>query len=699
MRGTKNQTNPNKGKLNRGLSSLIGLVKNVPFNPYPKLPLRQKISIPFVLVFLLIWISGTFSISYLFLKYIEEKEIQEVKGVASLILRTFHKKIRQMQLDAKLIVEGTTVRKALQLKDKTETLQQLLPLKISLSLDLMQLIDQNGNQLINLRSPKFKQKEITNPTIVSQVINGVYSSNIVTTEKSIPSILIGTAPIKSQEGIIGGIIIGRVIDDKLLAEITQGTKEELIALKKGKIIASSFPKAYSFPDEKIQELSNQELEKIKVGGTLYTVQTISVSRLDTTKLELVILYDRKDLEVTKRNFWILISLLCLVGSIIAIFVGYLVSGLIAGRVDTMTNATEKLASGNLKIRLPVTYNDEVDKLAKGFNFMAEELEARDKKIQEQMHRLETTLEKLLTTEEILAKLSNNQTQLVQTEKMSSLGRMVAGIAHELNNPVTFIYGNVDYALEYFDELLELIYAYQQEYPQPTDLINDILSKIDIEFLVEDTHKLLNSMKYGANRISNIVRNLRTFSRLDESIRKSVDINKNIESSLSILQHRCYTSTKLGNQSNQQINITKEYGDLPLVVCNPGKLNQVFFNIIENAIDALEISISRGEKNENPQILIKTEVTDSNSVQIKISDNGCGMTEQTQAKIFDPFMTTKPVGSGTGLGLSISYSIIVDEHHGKLSCISTLGVGTEFFIEIPITQNIEQKKYMAILNKL
>ncbi len=662
---------------------LTSLVQNFLFKPYSKLPLREKISLPFVLVFLGIWISGTFGIGYYVSRNSEKRYIKQVKSIASLILREFKKEMKLLQLDAKLLVEAIEVKETLQAENKTEILQQLLPLKTSLSLDLMQVVDQNGNQVIDLRSQTLNRAKIANQTVISQVINGVNFSSIIAAEKPAPSILIGTASVKSNRGIIGGIIIGRAVSNKLLQEITIETSEDIVAIQNGEIIASSLPKYYQFSSEKLQELSHNNFKKIKIGDDLYITKSITIFGLDATELELVILSSITDLEVTKRNFWILISSLSLLGSVIAILVGYLVSNLIASRVGMMTNATEKLASGDLKIRLPVIYNDEVDRLAKGFNLMAEQLEERERKIQHQMQKLEETLEKLLTTEGILAKLSSNQAQLVHTEKMSSLGRMVAGIAHELNNPVSFIYGNVDHAVEYFDDLLELINVYQQEYPQPTPLVNDILSEIDVEFLEEDLHKLLNSMKSGADRISNIVRNLRTFSRLDESARKSVDIHDNIESTLSILQHRCYYSKEIGNQSERQIKIVKEYGNLPPLYCNPGKLNQVFFNIIENAIDALENSIAKGEKINNPQILIKTEVTDTNSVKIKISDNGCGMTEEVKTKIFDPFMTTKPIGSGTGLGLSISYSIVVDEHQGNLSCISAPGEGAEFLIEIPI----------------
>ncbi|MGD1712524.1 HAMP domain-containing protein [Dapis sp. BLCC M172] len=482
MIGIKNQVIINKKVFNRRLFPLIELVKNFQLNPYSNLPLREKISLPFVLVFLGIWISGTLSIGYFFARYTEKKEIQQVKDVGSLILREFQQEIKEMHLDAKLLVEGTTIKRALQSKNKTEILQQLLPLRINLSLDLMKVVDKNGNQLADLRSSTLYQAKISNQTAISQVINGVDFSSIITAEKPAPSILIGTAAIKSNRGIIGGLILGRAVSDKLLEEVTQGISEDIIALQKGEIIASSFPKAYDFSDEQIKQLSQNNFKKIRICEQLYITKTITLLGLYATELQLVILSNITDLEITKRNFWILISSLSLLGSVIAILVGYLVSNLIAGRVFMMTNATEKLASGDLNIRLPVIYNDEVYRLAKGFNSMAEQLEARERKIKHQMQQLEETLEKLLTTEGILAKLSSNQAQLVHTEKMSSLGRMVAGIAHELNNPVSFIYGNVDHAVQYCEELLELINVYRQEYPEPTPLVNDILSEIDVEFL-------------------------------------------------------------------------------------------------------------------------------------------------------------------------------------------------------------------------
>ncbi|MEC4892266.1 MAG: PAS domain-containing protein [Oscillatoria sp. PMC 1051.18] len=285
-------------------------------------------------------------------------------------------------------------------------------------------------------------------------------------------------------------------------------------------------------------------------------------------------------------------------------------------------------------------------------------------------------------EQTLIELQRTQAQLVQTEKMSSLGQMVAGVAHEINNPVSFIYGNISHAIEYTADLLKIIELYQDTYPQPTPEIEAEITATDLEFLVADLPKVLDSMKVGAVRIKEIVQSLRTFSRLDEAEMKAVDLHENIDSTIVILQNRLKAKS-----DRPEIIVKKNYGNLPKVECCAGQLNQVFMNLIGNAIDALE-ERSRDRttdeiKAKPSTISISTLVLPSNRVQIRIADNGNGMNPETIARIFDPFYTTKPIGKGTGLGLSISHSIIVEKHSGSLRCVSELGVGTEFAIEIPI----------------
>ncbi len=294
----------------------------------------------------------------------------------------------------------------------------------------------------------------------------------------------------------------------------------------------------------------------------------------------------------------------------------------------------------------------------------------------------------------LDQLKQAQAQLVQSEKMSSLGLMVAGIAHEINNPVGFVYSNINPAGEYIQELLQLVNLYQQHYPEPTPPIRNYIEEIDLEFLVEDLPNLLASMKMGAERVRDIVLSLRTFSRLDKAKAKRVNLHEGLDATLLILQHR------LKEKPNRRaIAIIKKYGTLPPIECYPGQLNQVFMNILVNAIDALESAESSSNTRETsispppPQIQICTEVIgettaalNNQSVAVRIIDNGTGMTERVRQQLFDPFFTTKPVGQGTGLGLSISYQIVVGAHNGQLKCISAPGKGTEFVIEIPVVQS-------------
>ena len=307
---------------------------------------------------------------------------------------------------------------------------------------------------------------------------------------------------------------------------------------------------------------------------------------------------------------------------------------------------------------------------------------------------------------------------IQSEKMSGLSKMVAGIAHEINNPISFIHGNVTYAEQYYADLLDLIDCYQRSYPQPNPSIQEKLDDLDLVFLKQDIQKMLCSMKTGSKRVATIVQSLRTFSRIDESTFKTVDIHEGLEATLMILQNHLKADS-----SRTQVHVVKDYGKLPPIHCAPGSLNQVFISFLTNAIDALEerrVKNSRQsclnpsdlkssdlnssdktsnqilgeaesdketadkatENNESAQLIISTETLVDEQIAIRIKDNGSGISEQIMEQIFDPFFTTKPVGKGTGLGLSISYQIVAS-HGGQIEVASKLGVGTEFTIKLPL----------------
>ena len=293
-------------------------------------------------------------------------------------------------------------------------------------------------------------------------------------------------------------------------------------------------------------------------------------------------------------------------------------------------------------------------------------EARER---EKAHHLKLALDELKRT----------QIKLIQAEKMSSLGRMIAGVAHELNNPVSFIYGNLTPAREYFKNLSRLIELYQQTYPNSTAKIKQFIQEIDLEFLLDDWQQLVNSMQVGTERIEQIVLSLKKFSRLDESELKLVDIHEGIDNTLLILQHQLRAE-----RNRPAIQVIKNYSQLPLVACYASQLNQVFMNLLDNAIDALESQSDPRIITISTSILTKEyPIPNSQFAVIRIADNGLGMSEEVRQQIFDPFFTTKPVGSGTGLGLSISHQIVVEKHLGYISCVSASGQGTEMIVEIPV----------------
>lgn len=313
-----------------------------------------------------------------------------------------------------------------------------------------------------------------------------------------------------------------------------------------------------------------------------------------------------------------------------------------------------------------------------FDFLNKPIDFNDLEI-----TIQRALDHLKEIQENQQKLQKAQTQLIQSEKMSSLGQLVAGVAHEINNPVGFLTGNITIAEDYFTELVELLNLYQEKFPDPGEEIMHKMQEIDFDALKQDIPELISSMREGTDRILSLSTSLRTFSRSDVSAKTPFNIHDGIDSTLRILKHRLKA-----NEFRPDIHIIKDYGDLPTVKCYPGQLNQVFMNIFANSIDALDESsmgLSYEEILENPKtITIRTATKPENgTVIISIRDNGPGIPENVKEHIFEYLFTTKPVGQGTGLGLSISYQIIVEKHSGQISCVSEPGVGTEFIIEIPV----------------
>lgn len=306
----------------------------------------------------------------------------------------------------------------------------------------------------------------------------------------------------------------------------------------------------------------------------------------------------------------------------------------------------------------------------------QELSYRNRALQQAKQEVDSKNSHLETA---LIALKQAQTHVMQ-EKLMGLGQLVAGIAHEINNPISFIYGNIPHLQAYINELITLLKVYQQAYPQPDPIVQAKVQESDLAFLLEDIPRLLDSMELGSERIRQIVLALRSFSRLDESERKSVDLHLGLENTLMLLQHRLQA-----RPDRPEIQVYRHYGDLPLVDCYPSQLNQVFMSILSNAIDALDEGVQQRVSTLGapltPWITLRTEVDGAN-VRIAIANNGPPIPEIIQQRIFDPFFTTKPIGQGTGLGLSISYQIVTENHGGQLQCISTSEQETEFRIELP-----------------
>ncbi|MBD2094298.1 HAMP domain-containing protein [Trichocoleus sp. FACHB-591] len=383
---------------------------------------------------------------------------------------------------------------------------------------------------------------------------------------------------------------------------------------------------------------------------------------------------------TQSTIWLCFAALG-VASVLSVFT----SRWITQPILVLNRASKAIASGQLDQTVKESGIQELDGLASSFNYMAGQLQESFTALEESNTELESRVEartgELKTT---LEELRRSQAQVIQSEKMSSLGQLVAGVAHEINNPINFIHGNLTHAQEYTQGLLEFIQLYQQRYPDPGPDIESAAEEIDLEFLQSDLPKMLTSMKLGSDRIRQIVLSLRNFSRMDEAEIKPVSLDEGLDSTLMILQHRLKARPE-----RPEIEVIKDYAQLPLVECYAGQLNQVFMNILVNALDALEeanADRSYAERQAHPsQITIETALMDAKWVQVAISDNGPGIPEQIKQQIFDPFFTTKPVGKGTGMGMSISYQIITEKHQGHLRCFSTPGKGTKFVIQIPIRQ--------------
>ncbi|MDJ1184853.1 sensor histidine kinase [Roseofilum casamattae] len=568
------------------------------------------------------------------------------------------------------------------------------------------IADLEGNFIASSETELSKSANVSDRRWFQSALSGQpITREVIPSEISEELLLVIAVPIVDRKdnipklrGVLRAIVDFQEIDAAVAKAHAGDTKYTLLVDETGKLLASDHKHYHSFAHEPL------ELEPLKDFSTYTPVRSLLEGNdglLEFTDDRgiawlarvaslpngwgIVLMQEEQDIIAQERShrrsaFLLGMSSLTIVGIITWYF-----SHWVTQPLTDLTEAVFKLSNGQWKQRVEIAHNDELGSLAYAFNSMARQLEQSFTELATAKEDLEVRVDE--RTQELhhtLQQLQQAQAQMVQHEKMSSLGQMVAGLAHEINNPVSFIHGNLSHAQTYMEDLLAIVELYQAYYPHPPEEIQNELDAIDMEFIIEDFAKMLQSMNLGTMRIREIVKSLRTFARLDEADFKSVDVREGIESTLMILQGRLNCC-----DSQQPINIVTCYGELPEIACYPGQLNQVLMNLIANAIDTLEErnhQFSPEQLQAEPStIWITTEMGDRDWISIRIRDNGLGIPEHLQSRLFDPFFTTKPIGQGTGLGLSISYQVITQTHKGRLSFVSTPGKGTEFAIAIPIEQ--------------
>jgi two-component system, NtrC family, sensor kinase len=662
---------------------------------WTRLSLSQKIVFPFLTVCLGAFMFCLFTVGHWFTDNLEQNMHQEVKIFAERVYQDFQYQQQTLENQIKLIVDRDAVRNSVERQDRSGLLKILLPLRSFLDLDWIKVFDTKGNTLLDARSSQLGQVKLLDRSIASSAMSGAFFSDLVDVEGGQQTLQAVIHPIKSSAGLLGGMIVAQLVDDELLQKIATGSSKHLIAIGGNRVIATTLPAAHHITGLTVPKASTIRLA---IDDQQYLARNVYFAGASQS-LAIIVLQPISQLEAAKKLLWERFGLVFLLGSIIVAIVGVLIARAIIRPLRAVSEVARKVTrDSNFDLQAPVLTQDEVGVVAISLNQLIQQvrqlliLQQEDKEqlkiynqtLEQQVEsRTEELQQKNTDLQQTLQKLKQAQSQLIQGEKMSALGQLVAGIAHEINNPVNFIYANLTYVNQYTQDLLRLVNTYQQNYPNPPQSLQAVLKDVDIDYLNEDLTKILQSMQVGSDRIREIVLSLRNFSRLDEAELKWVNLYEGIDNTLMILQHRLKA-----NSERPAIEVVKEYVDLPLVECCAGQLNQVFMNLLANAIDALEESnLGRSFQDiaANPnRIWIRTLNPTPNQVQITIADNGCGIPENVRSRLFDPFFTTKQVGKGTGLGLSISYQVVTEKHRGKLWCDSTPSAGTKFVIELPIS---------------